>query len=134
MMMLQSLFLFSRDDNDNSYRGKGCNGQCSTGVESPVLTAFLAVFAEEAVFFDVVGVGFLLFWSEGVTFSVSFVSYSDSVSGVVSDSGSCVSGTSFALPESSFLTSSGCWEASSVDDNSAFTGDIAILSGGDSAI
>ena len=59
----------------------------STGVESPVLTAFLAVFAEEAVFFDVVGVGFLLFWSEGVTFSVSFVSYSDSVSGVVSDFG-----------------------------------------------
>ena len=62
--------------------------------------------------FDVVEVGFLLFWSEGVTFSVSFVSDSDSVSGVVSDSGSFVSGTSVSLPESSFLSFSGCWEAS----------------------
>ncbi len=43
----------------------------STGVESPVLTAFLVVFAEEAVFFDVVDVGFLLFWSEGMTFSIN---------------------------------------------------------------
>ena len=84
----------------------------STGVESPVLTAFLAVFAEEAFFFDVVEVSFLLFWSEGVTFSVSFVSDSDSVSGVVSVSGSFVYGTSVSLPESSFLSSLGCWEAS----------------------
>ena len=79
----------------------------SIGVESPVLTAFLAVFAEEAFFFDVVEVGFLLFWSEGVTFSVA---------GIL------------------FLIILRVLGSICVNDNSAFTGDIAILSGGDSAI